>query len=45
MSWAQRLKRMFNTDVSICPTCGDASEVIANIEDQAVINKIPSLGP
>jgi rRNA maturation endonuclease Nob1 len=45
MTWAQRLKRVFNIDVSICPQCGGEAKVIASIEDQAVINKIPSLGP
>jgi hypothetical protein len=45
MTWAQRLKRVFNIDVSICPQCGGDSKVIASIEDQAVIDKIPSLGP
>jgi hypothetical protein len=40
MSWAQRLKRVFNIDVSICPKCGGEARVIASIEDQAVINKI-----
>ena len=36
MTWAQRLKRVFNIDVSICPKCGGESKVIASIEDQAV---------
>ena len=40
MTWAQRLKRVFNIDVSICPQCGGEVKVIACIEDQAVINKI-----
>ena len=40
MTWAQRLKRVFNIDVSVCPTCGGDSTVIACIEDQAVIDKI-----
>jgi len=40
MAWAQRLKRVFNIDVSVCPTCGGDSRVIACIEDQAVIDKI-----
>jgi hypothetical protein len=42
---AQRLKRVFGIDIQICPTCGGALRVIACIEDPAVINKIPSLGP
>ncbi|MCU7850017.1 MAG: hypothetical protein KZQ89_18910 [Candidatus Thiodiazotropha sp. (ex Lucinoma kastoroae)] len=40
MTWAQRLKRVFNIDVSICPKCGGDAKVIACIEDQAVIDKI-----
>jgi hypothetical protein len=31
MTWAQRLKRVFNIDVSVCPTCGGDSRVIAVI--------------
>ena len=40
MTWAQRLKRVFNIDVLICPKCGGEAKVIACIEDQAVIDKI-----
>jgi hypothetical protein len=40
MTWAQRLKRVFNIDVSICSECGGEARVIACIEDQAVIDKI-----
>ena len=40
MTWAQRLKRVFNIDVSVCPKCGGEARVIARIEDQAVIDKI-----
>ena len=40
MTWAQRLKRVFNIDVSICPKCGSEARVIACIEEQAVIDKI-----
>jgi hypothetical protein len=42
MSWAQRLRRVFNIDV---PICGGEAKIIAYIEDQAVIDRIPSLGP
>ena len=45
MRWAQRLKRVFNIDVSICENCVGEVKIIASIEDQAVIDKIPSLGP
>jgi hypothetical protein len=44
MTWAQRLKRVFNIDVSICPQCAGEAQVIAGIEEQAVIDKIPSSG-
>jgi hypothetical protein len=40
ITWAQRLKRVFNIDVSACPKCGAHAKVIASIEDQAVIDKI-----
>jgi len=40
MTWAQRLKRVFNIDVSTCSECGGEARVIACIEDQAVIDKI-----
>jgi predicted small metal-binding protein len=40
MNWAQRLKRVFSIDVSICPKCGGEAKVIASIEDQEVIDKI-----
>jgi len=40
MTWAQRLKRVFNIDVSTCEKCGGEARVIASIEDPAVIDKI-----
>ncbi|MBT3094637.1 MAG: transposase [Candidatus Thiodiazotropha sp. (ex Lucina pensylvanica)] len=40
MTWAQRLKRVFNINVSICPKCGGETNVIACIENHAVIDKI-----
>jgi hypothetical protein len=40
MSWAQRLKRVFNIDIETCSKCGGAVKVIACIEDSAVIEKI-----
>ncbi len=40
MSWAQRLKRVFNIDVETCRVCGSNAKVIACIEDPAVISKI-----
>ena len=38
MTWAQRLKRVFDIDVSVCPKCGGETKVIACIENQAVID-------
>ena len=40
MTWAQRLKRVFNIDVQTCRACGGAVKVIACIEDAVVIEKI-----
>jgi hypothetical protein len=40
MTWAQRLKRVFNIDMQTCSACGGAVKVIACIEDPAVIEKI-----
>ena len=40
MSWAQRLKRVFNIDISNCDVCGSAVKVIASIEDPVVIKQI-----
>lgn len=40
MTWAQRLKRVFNIDVTICNPCGGAVKIIACIEDPLVIKKI-----
>jgi hypothetical protein len=45
MTWAQRLKRVFNIDAEICSRCVGAVKVIADtsdrcIEDQQVIDKI-----
>ena len=42
MTWAQRLKRVFNIDIDIevCTQCGGAVKVIACIEDPVVIKKI-----
>jgi len=57
MTWAQRLKRVFNIDIEICEACGGAvrimptalaalaGQTLACIEDPVVIEKIPSLGP
>jgi hypothetical protein len=33
MTWAQRLKRVFNIDITTCEECGGTVKVIASIED------------
>jgi hypothetical protein len=40
MTWAQRLKRVFNIDIETCSVCGGAMKVIACIEDPVVIKQI-----
>jgi ribosomal protein S27E len=40
MTWAQRLKRVFNIDITICNRCSGAVKIIACIEDPMVIKKI-----
>ena len=40
MSWAQRLKRVFNIDVERCQACGGTARIIACITDPVVIEKI-----
>ena len=42
MTWAHRLKRVFNIDVDRCAHCGGPAKVIACIEDPVVIKKILS---
>jgi len=40
MTWAKRLKRVFNIDVETCRECGGDVHIIASIEDPAVIKNI-----
>jgi hypothetical protein len=40
MTWAQRLKRVFDIDVETCSKCGGDVRIIASIEDPVVIQKI-----
>jgi len=40
MSWAQRLKRVFDIEIETCEACGGKIKVIASIEDMAVIIRI-----
>ena len=39
MTWAQRLRRVFNIDIETCSECGGAVSIIACIEDPVVIQK------
>jgi hypothetical protein len=40
MTWAQRLKRVFDIDIETCSECGGEVKIIASIEDPTVIQKI-----
>ena len=40
MTWAQRLKRVFNIEIETCDKCGGDVRIIASIEDSVVIQKI-----
>jgi hypothetical protein len=40
MTWAKRLKRVFNIDIETCSECGGDVRIIASIEDPVVIRKI-----
>ncbi len=40
MTWAQRLKRVFNIDIEVCDRCGGAVRVIACIEEENAIDSI-----
>jgi hypothetical protein len=40
MTWAQRLKRVFNIDIETCSECGGAMKVIACIEAPLLIKQV-----
>jgi hypothetical protein len=40
MTWAQRLKRVFDIDIENCSECGGDVRIIASIEDPVVIRTI-----
>ena len=40
LSWAKRLKRVFDLDLDHCPNCGGELKIIAAILEQPVIEKI-----
>ena len=40
MTWAQRLKRVFQIDIDTCTRCGGTVGIIASFEDPTVIKHI-----
>ena len=40
MTWMQRLRRVYDIDISVCPHCGGALKVLAVITEPAVIAAI-----
>ena len=40
LTWAERLKRVFNIDVETCSKCGGKAKIIATIKNPVVIKKI-----
>lgn len=40
LTWAQRLKRVFDIDVQTCDACGGAAKIIAAVEEPVAIRKI-----
>jgi transposase len=40
LTWAQRLKRVFSIDITLCPKCGGTLRVIADVTDPVTIRKI-----
>jgi len=39
-SWAQLIKRIYEVDPLVCPSCGGEMKVVAFIIDHAVVDKI-----
>ena len=42
MTWAKRLKRVFDIEITVCEHCGGKVKIISCIEDRATIDKILS---
>ena len=40
MTWAQRLKRVFNIDMEQCPHCKGKIKIISSVEQPDAIRKI-----
>ena len=45
LSWAQRLKRVFNIDITLCPLCGRTMRVIAGQNRPARLENLLSDQP
>jgi len=44
MTWAKRLKRVFRSDVEVCPVRGGAMRIISRIEEADVVDKLEPSG-
>jgi len=40
LTWAERLKRVFGIEITVCPHCGGRLRVIADVTDPALIERI-----
>lgn len=40
MTWAQRLKRVFDIDIRTCAACGGPARIVAAIEEPEAIRRI-----
>ena len=39
LTWAERLRRVFNIDIATCPLCGGTMRIIADITDPDIIQQ------
>ena len=44
MTWAQRLKRVFNIEVNSCRHCGGTLLIVASVEEPTAFRAIPARG-
>jgi len=40
LTWAERLRRVFGIEITVCPHCGGRLRVIADVTDPEVIDRI-----
>jgi len=40
MNWARLVKRVFKSDLAVCPDCGGELKIIAAITQPSAINKL-----